>query len=175
MKKAGPRKWTGTAPPVVGYMEFSGDYGIQVPDTWFYDIAWSWLWKLFSSSVLHRWGELGGAGGEVTHHRIDRICQAKICIFKCYWAAFFKDRLLFFLLTFFCLERQKAPQIQTEHNSGQLLFSEAVRHRIYDVQLLWRAVMFAPCHSTVRAQNWMAWLEITNWVWIFIVLQCQKL
>lgn len=25
--------------PFVGMWQFSGDYGIQVPDTWFYDIA----------------------------------------------------------------------------------------------------------------------------------------
>lgn len=58
------QKRKGTAPPVVGYMGFSGDYWIQVPDTCFYGTAWSRLWKLFS--FLHRQGCVGGVGSRYT-------------------------------------------------------------------------------------------------------------
>lgn len=49
---------------------------------------------------------------DTLQEKIDRICQAKMCVFKHYCTAFFLGQTAFFLLTYSRLEGQKLPQTQ---------------------------------------------------------------
>lgn len=165
-ERAGPRRETGTAPPVVGYMECSGDTTEFKCQTG----GFMALLDLDSGSCsifLLTWG-VGGA--DTLQVKIDRICQAKRCIFKHYWTAFFRTDC------FFPIDIFLSGGAKTSSDAGR--FGSTIQGDCW----FWRPSGrgypmngFGEVWALWGLKTEHAWLEITNWVWIFIILQCQKL